>query len=176
MPMLLLLPILQPRSSPLPTMCYFQPECFLTLVTASYNMQQEPALAIANLATATASGRSTVASLTAIISNLSQHQINAGQCQTCSHHRRARLLENRHGISSHRYCANVYQAQVNCSSCPQHQLLLDSWLSCQQHPHQAVPLVPALTKDTRRQPLAPTPWAAPLEPRTPDGNGVMVPS
>ena len=37
----------------------------------SFNIQQETALAIANLATATASDRSTVASLTATISNLS---------------------------------------------------------------------------------------------------------
>jgi hypothetical protein len=121
--------------------------------TASCNIQQETALAIANPRHCHCL-RQIHHCQPHCHYQQRQRQIYAGQCQTCSCHRQARFLENCHGISCHRFCANVYpqaQAQVNwCSSCPQHQLLLDSWLSCQQHPHRC--------------------YLSPPQQRTPDGS------
>jgi hypothetical protein len=82
--------------------------------TASYNIQQETALAIANKNIATTTTPSSH-------HQQPQHQVNTGQCQTCSCRCRARFLEACNGISSHRLCSNLYpsqaqaQAQAKCS-------------------------------------------------------------
>jgi hypothetical protein len=135
---------------------------------ASYDIQQETALAIANLATATASNRSTVASLTSTNSSLSTELTQATAKLTAAATELAALkLE----IASLRSASGTGTRQESSYVPNTNYYWTTAIVSAATTPVQAAP---KSEKGTKLQPPKKTTWAAPPVANKNDRAGVTV--